>query len=113
MASVTPHEVLRKIRLRRGADLNIEQRRREDPDDPIVALREILDRSTARLSEELYTKKSRFVLEFIQNADDNEYISPGAQPRLEFETTHDPIVIRCNEKGLSEAKSKESTLKSS
>ena len=51
------------------------------------------------LSEELYTKDLHFVLEFIQNADDNSY-APGVSPTLEFKLEGRLITIRCNETGF-------------
>lgn len=53
------------------------------------------------MSEELYTKTTHFVLEFIQNADDNSYAS-GITPALEIrlDVTNRIIEIRCNEVGF-------------
>ena len=64
-----------------------------------------------RLSQELYTKDSHFVLELIQNADDNEYneeveeeVAGGkcSKPTVAFIVEEDKITILNNEKGFQE-----------
>ncbi|XP_065672459.1 uncharacterized protein LOC100211694 isoform X2 [Hydra vulgaris] len=62
-------------------------------------------RSIQRLSNELYSKDSHFVLELIQNADDNQYIenSNNEKPTVAFIVEHDQIIILNNEKGFSES----------
>lgn len=52
-----------------------------------------------RLSEELYDKESHFVLELIQNADDNKY-PDGTQPSLSFKIEPARIVVSNNEVGF-------------
>ena len=70
--------------------------------------REREGRSLHRLSRELYTKDSHFVLELIQNADDNEYptsfMSPDAieKPTVAFIVESDRITILNNECGFME-----------
>ena len=58
-----------------------------------------LGRSLKRLAEDLYSKETHFVLELIQNADDNNY-DEGIQPALEFLVENDRILINNNEKGF-------------
>ena len=53
------------------------------------------------LSEELYSKVTHFILELIQNADDNTY-APGVLPTLEIHVQDDCIDITSNEVGFSE-----------
>jgi hypothetical protein len=57
--------------------------------------------SSIRLSDELYTKDTHFLLEFIQNADDNEYAA-DVIPTLRLKSDNGHIYICCNEVGFSE-----------
>ncbi|KAJ8629755.1 hypothetical protein MRB53_023078 [Persea americana] len=72
-------------------------------------LKEDLHLAVSRLSAELYTKDIHFLMELIQNAEDNEYL-PGVSPTLEFIFTTEDItgtgapatLLVCNnEKGFS------------
>ncbi|XXG72539.1 hypothetical protein AAC387_Pa07g1609 [Persea americana] len=72
-------------------------------------LKEDLHLAVSRLSAELYTKDIHFLMELIQNAEDNEYL-PGVIPTLEFIFTTEDItgtgapatLLVCNnEKGFS------------
>ena len=54
------------------------------------------------VSEELYSKTTHFVLELIQNADDNEY-PDGTTPELSMKLDGSRMVILCNERGFNEA----------
>lgn len=65
------------------------------------SLREKLNRSLDLLSEGLYSKKSHFILELIQNADDNEY-GKGVVPKLTFKLATGRLVLLNNEIGFSE-----------
>ena len=73
----------------------------------IDILRERQGRSLHRLSQELYTKDSHFVLELIQNADDNEYPvegeGDGQAPTVAFIVEEDKITILNNERGFQES----------
>ncbi|XP_057682155.1 uncharacterized protein wu:fj29h11 [Corythoichthys intestinalis] len=63
-----------------------------------------LGRSLDRLSTELYSKDTHFVLELIQNADDNSYPSdPDFVPSLAFVVERDCVTILNNETGFEEA----------
>ena len=53
------------------------------------------------MSEDLYSKKSHFILELIQNADDNEYVE-GTVPQLTFKLAPGRLVLVNNEIGFSE-----------
>jgi hypothetical protein len=53
------------------------------------------------LSKDLYSKKSHFILELIQNADDNDY-ARGVVPQLTFNLTPHRLVLLNNEIGFSE-----------
>ncbi|KAL0952966.1 hypothetical protein HGRIS_007177 [Hohenbuehelia grisea] len=62
----------------------------------------MLQRVLTGLSRELYTKDTHFILELIQNADDNSY-KDSIIPTMRIELHHDRIVIRTNETGFTEA----------
>lgn len=57
---------------------------------------ERIGRALQRLSQELYSKDTHFVLELVQNADDNVYAA-GALPALEFVLQNSGITVLNNE----------------
>lgn len=59
---------------------------------------ERIGRALQRLSQELYSKDTHFVLELVQNADDNEYAA-GVLPALEFVLQEGGIAVLNNEVG--------------
>lgn len=61
-----------------------------------------ISRFLHRLSDELYSKSTHFLLEFIQNADDNSY-KWGVTPSLRLKLEDGRITIQCNELGFTEA----------
>ena len=63
--------------------------------------REREGRGLFRLSTELYSRDTHFVLELVQNADDNSYPS-DCSPSLAFLLEHDKIVVLNNESGFTE-----------
>ncbi|KAH9928323.1 uncharacterized protein B0H18DRAFT_1000817 [Fomitopsis serialis] len=68
--------------------------------DPVVtSLRGKLERACERLSKDLYNSQSHFILEFVQNADDNHY-KPGVDPTLHLRLSDSEVIIKCNEKGF-------------
>src|SRR5262249_42230058 len=54
-----------------------------------------------RLSQDLYSKDAHFVLELIQNADDNPY-REGITPKIVFQVSPTGILVLNNEKGFEE-----------
>lgn len=65
--------------------------------------REREGRGLHRLSTELYTRDTHFVLELVQNADDNSYQCTGTgYPSLVFVLERDQIVVLNNEVGFVE-----------
>ena len=54
-----------------------------------------------RVSRDLYEDSSHFILEFIQNADDNKY-RPTDNPTLRFHLLRSKLIVECNEKGFTE-----------
>lgn len=62
----------------------------------------IAENSLRMLSEELYSKPARFLLELIQNADDNTY-AEDVSPHLSIVYRSDGYLwLGCNERGFSE-----------
>lgn len=51
------------------------------------------------MSEELYSKSTHFVLELVQNADDNKY-AEGVTPTLSLLLDPDKLTVWCNEVGF-------------
>ena len=64
-------------------------------------LRDGLMRSIHRLAAELYSGNVHFVLELVQNADDNAY-APGVLPTLRIVARREQIVFENNEVGFAE-----------
>lgn len=60
-----------------------------------------LNNALRLLSEDLYSKKSHFVLELVQNADDNSY-AKGVTPELTLHVSADRLVLTNNEVGFNE-----------
>ncbi|KAH9928331.1 uncharacterized protein B0H18DRAFT_1118012 [Fomitopsis serialis] len=89
-------DLIRKINRNHGlGDRDIQR----SGNDPVVVLRGKLERACERLSRDLYNTKTHFLLEFIQNADDNEY-DPHVVPSLHLHLRGRELTIRCNEKGF-------------
>lgn len=61
----------------------------------------MLGRALVKLSKELYSKDNHFVLELIQNADDNSY-QTAVTPSVEFVISEEGMVIKNNEVGFTE-----------
>ena len=96
---LTPKQIIEDIRLRQyGIGLSA------DPasHDVIANMRGQLDGALKLLSQELYAKDVHFVLELIQNAEDNTYPS-DVVPEVRFTLTEDAILVQNNENGFSEA----------
>lgn len=60
-----------------------------------------LNNALKLLSEDLYSKKSHFILELVQNADDNGY-RDGVTPELTFQVSPNRLVLTNNELGFTE-----------
>lgn len=67
----------------------------------IDSFRRSLNSALERLSVDLYSKETHFVLELIQNADDNQYKS-GVIPTLNLTIEPQKIIVQNNELGFSE-----------
>jgi len=62
---------------------------------------EALNEALKHLSENLYKKKFHFIMELIQNAEDNQYLKKE-KPSISFTLLDDRLVVRNNETGFSE-----------
>jgi hypothetical protein len=65
-----------------------------------------LDNTSKSLTENLYSKETRFVYELIQNAEDNDYKTASScneVPTLAFHISNDRVIIDLNEDGFTEA----------
>jgi hypothetical protein len=94
---VSPEEataLFRSIRQSMGVDLDVTEN-----SSVIAELQARCQRATAKLSKELYAKEVHFLLELIQNADDNQY-AVGVTPRLQFTLDPSLLVVECNELGF-------------
>lgn len=60
-----------------------------------------LNNALRLLSEDLYSKKSHFIFELVQNADDNSY-AKGVTPELTFDVRPGRLVLSNNEVGFNE-----------
>ncbi|CAH1779739.1 unnamed protein product [Owenia fusiformis] len=92
---------IRQTKFGIGLELN------EDGKKITQGLKELLGRSLEKLSKELYNKDTHFVLELIQNADDNSYpekwtAKSKQQPALIFIIDTDRITLVNNECGFKE-----------
>lgn len=67
----------------------------------IELLKEDLQNSISQLANDLYSDGIHFVLELIQNADDNEYIT-DKKPLLKFVIDEEKILVQNNEKGFTD-----------
>lgn len=96
----TPRQVIERIRTHSFLlDLDSES---EMVKEGALNLQEQLNNALRLLSHDLYDKKSHFVLELVQNADDNHY-KVGVTPHLTFQVTPKCLVVKNNEVGFSEA----------
>lgn len=65
-------------------------------------LRLNLNNALKTLSEDLYSKETHFVLELVQNADDNEY-APELDPEISFHLASARLLVENNELGFTKA----------
>ncbi|KAJ7725654.1 hypothetical protein DFH07DRAFT_931477 [Mycena maculata] len=67
----------------------------------LTSLRENLHHACDSLADDLYASDSHFILELVQNADDNTY-GPGVTPTLAISLDVDNLIVACNEVGFEE-----------
>ncbi|KAK2748571.1 hypothetical protein FQN57_000706 [Myotisia sp. PD_48] len=110
MAEISRQEaeaIVADIRLQNGGIT--EEIRQRTPVEVLVALQNALQlagNGARLLSEELYSTKTRFIFELIQNAEDNHYsraLSRNEAPFLKFTLREETITIDSNEDGFNEA----------
>lgn len=95
----TPRQVIERIRTHSFLlDLDSES---EMVKEGALNLQEQLNNALHLLSQDLYSKKSHFILELVQNADDNHY-KPGVTPHLTFQVAAQRLVVVNNEVGFNE-----------
>lgn len=98
----TPRGIIESIRHDKGIDLlsagNDEVR------NCMTGLFRTLDSAIEKLSDDIYSSKSRFILELLQNADDNSYIA-GVVPKVDIfiDLQKEFVYIVNNESGFSSA----------
>jgi hypothetical protein len=73
----------------------------ESETEMMAPIKAVLDRAVKRLAEDLYSTDTHFLMELIQNADDNDYAA-GVSPAIIFHFDGDVIVISNNETGFEE-----------
>ncbi|CAF4848454.1 unnamed protein product [Rotaria sp. Silwood1] len=88
-------EHIKQIRERLGVDNNLDTAGKSIVNN----LQGLIKRSLDKLSNDLYSEQGHFVLELIQNADDNQY-SSDCLPTLRFVISSDRILVCNNEIGF-------------
>lgn len=94
----SPRQVIERIRRKEfliGVELAAEA------EEGANNLRVNLNNALKRLSEDLYSKDTHFVLELVQNADDNTY-HDGVEPEIKFTLSPERLLVQNNEVGFSE-----------
>jgi len=95
----TPQEIIRRIR-RREFLIGVEMS--PEAEEGARNMRVNLNNALKTLSEDLYSKDTHFVLELVQNADDNEY-ERGVEPEISFQLSPSRLVVQNNEVGFTES----------
>ncbi|CAF4224734.1 unnamed protein product, partial [Rotaria sp. Silwood2] len=95
---IEPFEHIKEIRktLGKNTDLNNEDQ------EVVDNLQDLLGECLKKLADDLYSDQGHFVLELIQNADDNDYskLSNNSIPKLIFIINEKQITIYNNENGF-------------
>ncbi len=94
----TPKQIIEKIRKKRfGIGLDLEKL----PEDHRAFFedKEKFIGDAARLASALHSEKPHFILELIQNAEDNDY-DVNIKPKLRFIIQEDKLILQNNEKGF-------------
>ncbi|QOF76171.1 DUF3883 domain-containing protein [Variovorax sp. 38R] len=94
----SPHQVIENIRSNFLLDIETES---ASVRAGALYLQTQLNNALTLLSSDLYSKKSHFVLEIVQNADDNAY-GVGVTPELGFDVHPHRMVVVNNELGFSQ-----------
>lgn len=105
MATPSPEEeVIRSIQRENGVDAALLRDAQQNPaiSQALENLKLKLAKALNVLSDELYSKPAHFILEALQNADDNTY-SQGCEPELRIVLRSTHMTTECNEVGFSAA----------
>jgi len=95
----TPKQFIEDIRKRRfaiGLPNNIPEDVRKHIEDG-----KNFKKDASRLASDIHTEKPHFILELIQNAEDNDYFE-NAHPKIKFIIREDVLILQNNEKGVNE-----------
>ncbi|MGH8613667.1 MAG: sacsin N-terminal ATP-binding-like domain-containing protein [Gammaproteobacteria bacterium] len=95
----TPEEIIQRIRRK---EFLIDVEMSPEVEEGARNMRVNLNNALKTLSEDLYTKDTHFVLELVQNADDNEY-AHGVEPEISFQLSPACLVVQNNEVGFNES----------
>jgi hypothetical protein len=95
----TPQEIIERIRRQ---EYLIGVKLPPEVEEGARNMRLNLNNALKTLSEDLYSKETHFVLELVQNADDNEY-APGVDPEISFHLSSSRLLVYNNEVGFTEA----------
>lgn len=95
-ADTSPRQVVERIRKRFLLDIDSAT---EEFKEGARYLQTELNSALELLSKELYSTKSHFVLELIQNADDNHY-APDIKPSLTLRVSPTNLIVENNEVGF-------------
>jgi len=94
----TPRQIIDDIRKK---EYGIGLPPNEEYQEVVAKLRAKVDRALKPLSKDLYAKSIHFVLELVQNAEDNNYAS-GVLPEIRFILNEKAILVQNNELGFAE-----------
>ncbi len=93
--NITAHELIKSIVKNLGINNSLD----ETGKSIVNTLHGLLERSLEKLSNDLFSEQGHFVLELIQNADDNQYPS-DCLPTLRFVISSERILVCNNEIGF-------------
>jgi len=91
-------ELIESIR-RKGYMIGLDMS--EEVEDAANSLREQFNSALSLLSEDLYASETHFLLELLQNADDNSY-APDVVPTVEVKLSSQRLIFVNNELGFAE-----------
>ncbi|OIW34078.1 hypothetical protein CONLIGDRAFT_667268 [Coniochaeta ligniaria NRRL 30616] len=80
---------------------------RRQVEEALLMKDQLIGSTVITLAKNLYSKDVRFILELLQNADDNRFEKAQSglfrqDPHVSFRVYHDRIVVECNEDGFTE-----------
>lgn len=96
----TPREIIENIRKTRFG-IGLETEGISEDIKPYIEDSKKFKEDTARLGSDIYTEKPHFILELIQNAEDNDY-EEGIKPKIKFIVQENQLILQNDEKGFDE-----------